>query len=177
MTHEIAVWLFAQQVGMLSLVAGRLTFQYGVDWLKQPHTLAISQSLPLQVEPFDDHQCRAFFSGLLPEGHLRRLIAQQYNVSNQNDFALLKAIGGECAGAITFVAVAEQPPFAGDHAGIEWLDETQLIALLDELRHAPCWPVEMAFVCPLRGLRTNCRWCLMGNALACPKAVSPAPIS
>lgn len=72
MTHEMAVWLFAQQVGMLSLASGRLIFQYGAEWLRQPHALALSQSLPLQIEPFDDHQCRPFFSGLLPEGHLRK---------------------------------------------------------------------------------------------------------
>jgi len=61
MTHEMAVWLFAQQVGMLSLASGRLIFQYGAEWLRQPHALALSQSLPLQIEPFDDHQCRPFF--------------------------------------------------------------------------------------------------------------------
>lgn len=33
---------------------------------------------------------------------MRRLIAQQFQVSGQNDFALLDHIGGECAGAVTF---------------------------------------------------------------------------
>jgi hypothetical protein len=35
---------------------------------------------------------------------MRRLIAQQFQVSNQNDFALLDHIGGECAGAVTFTS-------------------------------------------------------------------------
>lgn len=38
-----------------------------------------------------------------PEGQIRRLIAQQFQVSGQNDFALLDHIGGECAGAVTFL--------------------------------------------------------------------------
>jgi len=74
--HDIGVWLFDQPVGTLSLLAGRLSFQYGADWLAQPNPVALSQSLPLRPDPFDDPQCRAFFAGLLPEGNLRRLIAQ-----------------------------------------------------------------------------------------------------
>ena len=95
MVHDIGVWLFDQPVGTLSLVGGRLSFQYRADWLAKPNALALSQSLPFGPEPFVDHQCRAFFAGLLPEGNLRRLIAQQCQVSSQNDFALLNAIGGD----------------------------------------------------------------------------------
>jgi serine/threonine-protein kinase HipA len=136
MAHEIGVWLFDRPAGTLSLASGRLSFQYAADWLAQPNPSALSQSLPLGPEPFEDHQCRAFFAGLLPEGNLRRLIAQQCQVSSQNDFALLNAIGGECAGAITFVPVG-QALGGTDHAGVEWLDEPQLIAVLDELPRRP----------------------------------------
>lgn len=103
MTSELVVWLYDQPIGTLSVTNGRLGFQYRQEWLAAPNAVALSQSLPLRSEPFLDDSCRAFFSGLLPEGNLRRLIAQQYQVSNQNDFALLNAIGGECAGAITFI--------------------------------------------------------------------------
>ena len=136
MAHDIGVWLFDQPVGTLSLVGGRLSFQYGHDWLAQPNAGALSQSLPLGPDVFDDRQCRAFFAGLLPEGNLRRLIAQQCQVSSQNDFALLSAIGGECAGAITFVPQG-QPTATAEQAGVEWLDEPQLMALLDELPRRP----------------------------------------
>ncbi len=136
MAHDIGVWLSAEPVGTLSLVGGRLSFQYRHDWLAQPDAVALSQSLPLGSDAFDDHQCRGFFAGLLPEGNLRRLIAEQCQVSSQNDFALLNAIGGECAGAITFVPHG-QPAATAVQAGVEWLNEPQLMALLDELPRRP----------------------------------------
>ena len=68
MVHELEVWLFADRVGTLALVDGRLSFRYAPGWLSRPDALALSASLPLQAEPFDDRTSRPFFAGLLPEG-------------------------------------------------------------------------------------------------------------
>lgn len=92
MADELEVWLFERRVGSLSMVHGRLSFAYVPDWLAQSHSAALSHSLPLQAEPFDDCQTRTFFAGLLPEGQMHRLIAQQFQMSGQNDFALLDHI-------------------------------------------------------------------------------------
>lgn len=135
MAHEIRVEWRSQLVGTLSLEGGRLRYRYSPQWLAQPGAAVLSQSLPLQPTPFDDHQCRPFFAGLLPEGHLRRLIAMQCQVSSQNDFALLNAIGGECAGAITFVSAGQAA--AAVPSGVQWLDDSQLIAMLEELPRRP----------------------------------------
>ena len=142
-THELEVWLFDRRVGSLSLVHGRLSFAYAPDWLALPQATALSQSLPLQAEPFDDHQTRPFFAGLLPEGQMRRLIAQQFQVSGQNDFALLDHIGGECAGAVTFLEPGQALPLTngvgatGAAGDVEWLSDEKLITLLDELPRRP----------------------------------------
>jgi serine/threonine-protein kinase HipA len=104
MACELNVWLFDDHIGVLSLIKGRLSFHYQADWLTNPRAIPLSCSLPLQSESFDDLHTRPFFAGLLPEGRVRRLIAQQFQVSGQNDFALLNAIGGECAGVITLLA-------------------------------------------------------------------------
>ncbi len=72
MAHELEVWLFADRVGTLALVDGRLNYCYASDWLEQSSAVALSASLPLQAEPFDDRKTRPFFAGLLPEGRMRR---------------------------------------------------------------------------------------------------------
>ncbi len=136
MAHELAVWLFAEQVGTLLLVDGRLSFAYHPSWLANSDAVALSCSLPLQAAPFDDIRTRPFFAGLLPEGHLRRLIAQRFQVSRQNDFALLDAIGGECAGAVTLLPKDVVPPIAGP-GEVSWLNDQRLSAILDELPRRP----------------------------------------
>ena len=137
MAHELDVWLFADRVGSLSLVQGRLSFCYAPDWLLQPNTVALSMSLPLQAEPFDDQLSRPFFAGLLPEGQLRRLVARQLQVSGQNDFALLDHIGGECAGAVTFLAQGQTLPAAASTEDVRWLSDEEVVAILDELPRRP----------------------------------------
>jgi serine/threonine-protein kinase HipA len=132
-TTSLEVWLLNQRAGTLWLKDGELQFQYRTLWLEQPQAIALSQSLPLQAEAFGDRACRPFFAGLLPEGQLRQMIAQQCQISRSNDFGLLKAIGGDCAGAVSLV-VGDQ---VAEPDAVEWLEQDQLSALLDDLPQRP----------------------------------------
>ena len=137
MVHELEVWLFADRVGTLALVDGRLSFRYAPGWLSRPDALALSASLPLQAEPFDDRTSRPFFAGLLPEGQMRRLIAQRFQVSGQNDFALLDHIGGECAGAVSFLEPGQALRTSAQGDDVQWLSDEDVVAILDELPRRP----------------------------------------
>ncbi len=173
MANEIKVWLFRDQVGTLSLSQGRLGFQYSADWLKRPSPMAISQSLPLQPGIFEDNACRPFFAGLLPEGNLRKLVAHQCHVSSQNDFALLNAIGGECAGAITFLPPGRPLP-SPEEASIEWLDEKQLLALLDELPRRPMLAGRDGMRLSLAGAQDKLPVVFDGQRIGLPKSGQPS---
>ena len=137
MAHELAVWLFDRRIGELALHNGRLQFRYSSEWLAAANASPLSRSLPLQSDAFDDHQARPFFAGLLPEGHVRRLLARQLQVSGQNDFALLDHLGGECAGAVSLLPTGQTPLPAPDAGEIHWLADDELIAILDELPERP----------------------------------------
>lgn len=137
MAHELEVWLFADRVGTLALVDGRLSFWYAPGWLSHRDAVALSASLPLQAGPFDERKTRPFFAGLLPEGQMRSLIAQQFQVSGQNDFALLEHIGGECAGAVTFIAPGQALPGPSRDDDVQWLSDQEVVAILDELPRRP----------------------------------------
>jgi serine/threonine-protein kinase HipA len=104
MSRFLDVFLHARRVGQLEQDgSGNLWFQYASDWLAEENAIALSVSLPLQKERFNRARCRPFFAGLLPESGQRQLIARVLSVSEGNDFALLDKIGGECAGAVSFL--------------------------------------------------------------------------
>ncbi len=158
---------------MLSLDADRLGFAYGARWLAQSGSVALSCSLPLREQAFDDRECRPFFAGLLPEGQLRQLIAQQCQVSSRNDFALLAAIGGECAGAITFLPVGSTPQLVKS-ADIEWLDASALHKLLDELPQRPMLAGRDGLRMSLAGAQDKLPVVFDGNRVGLPKSGQPS---
>jgi serine/threonine-protein kinase HipA len=99
--HKLNVYLYKKLTGQLKMDDhGELSFTYDDHYLKDKSNPPLSHSLPIQKKPFITKFCRPFFGGLLPEAHMRTAIARQLGISEKNDFALLAAIGGECAGAV-----------------------------------------------------------------------------
>ncbi len=82
---------------------GQMAFTYAPSYLNDKKSYPLSQSLPLQKQVYEARECRPFFSGILPEAHLRTVISRHLGISEKNDFALLSAIGGECAGAVSLL--------------------------------------------------------------------------
>ncbi|MCH2038795.1 MAG: type II toxin-antitoxin system HipA family toxin [Rickettsiales bacterium] len=89
-----------------------MQFTYGGEWFSNANAVPLSHSLPLREEPFTRNECRGFFGGILPEESKREMVAKNLGISARNDFAMLEQIGGECAGAITFLPEGETPPVA-----------------------------------------------------------------
>ncbi len=88
----------------------RFCFRYTQDWRTNPEAFPISISLPLADEEYVGHAAHAFFANLLPEGSARTAVCRRLGVSEGNDFALLRAIGGECAGALVITTAHTSPP-------------------------------------------------------------------
>lgn len=132
MARHLEVWLLGERVGTLSQIDGRPSFVYASG-----ATTPLSQSLPIRPEPFDDRETRPFFAGLLPEGGNRKQIAKTLQVSNQNDYALLDSLGGECAGAVTLLEQGQTPPAPDAPPEVRWLDDTKLRQVLDEMPLRP----------------------------------------
>lgn len=107
---NLNVWYQQQLVGYLWRDTGNLIgFRYTTNWLDQAG-FAISQTLPLTSEEFAAAQGGAhrFFANLLPEGGVRENIVRNLKIPN-TDFDLLRAIGGECAGALSILPIEREP--------------------------------------------------------------------
>lgn len=103
-SQKLGVYLHNEFTGYLWLdESRRFSFQYDPGYLKNSDAIPLSLSLPLREGPYLADKARPFFSNLLPEGEVRSLIAKIKQISENNDFKLLEAIGGECAGAVSIV--------------------------------------------------------------------------
>ena len=174
MARELEVWLFAERLGTLALTDGRLNFRYTPDWLSHTDAVPLSRSLPLQAEPFDDHITRPFFAGLLPEGQLRTLIAKQFQVSSQNDFALLDHIGGECAGAVTLLEPRQPLSRLEQGHDVQWLSDEEVVAVLNELPHRPMLAGKDGLRLSLAGAQDKLPVIFDGDRIGLPRNGAPS---
>ena len=135
MSHALDIYLLKEHVGRLTLDKKRkFVFQYEQTWIKHNHAVPLSLSLPLQEVAFEDDDARAFFANLLPESELRKMISRQLHVSEANDFALLEAVGGECAGAVSLLPEGE---LWSDNGEYKALNDHELNQLVHEMPQKP----------------------------------------
>ena len=161
MTKELSVRLHGVQVGVLKLVNGKMEFTYDENAQKP-----ISLSLPLQKEPFKEKVCRAFFGGLLPENpNMRELLAKKYNINVNDDFKLLKEIGRDCAGALSFHEMTE-PQKSYQMLKIEGsiLSDEELTKYLRELPYRPYLGKRLS----LAGAQEKTAVCVINGKIALP---------
>ena len=174
MNRILEVWLLGQSVGQLIQADGRLSFSYSPRWLQSPSAQPLSRSLPLRPEPFDDKATRPFFAGLLPEGDKRKLVAMALQVSPQNDYALLNGIGGECAGAVTLLEPGQQPTGLPSEQYVRWLDDGELITILDELPRRPMLAGKDGLRLSLAGAQDKLPVVFVNGHIGLPKQNTPS---
>ena len=128
--QRLGVFFESRKVGTVAEDEGRFTFAYDPSWLDDQASFSISRSLPLIAGPQAGPAAHSFFANLLPEGRIRALVARRLGISEDNDFALLAALGGECAGAMVVAAAAPKP---AKHA---WrpLDNEELVRLQSHIQ-------------------------------------------
>src|SRR5246500_4826963 len=116
MARTLDVYLHTDIVGHLTQDDdGDMSFQYAASWLQRAGAIPLSHSLPLRPERFRRKECRGFFAGILPEESKREMIARNLGISARNDYAMLERIGGECAGAVTFLPAGPVLPARDYH--------------------------------------------------------------
>ncbi len=136
------VWFEDRLVGHLRRTpAGAVGFSYAPDWAATGG-FPISCSLPLAAGDMSgaDNLAHRFFANLLPEGEFRAQLVGDRKIAN-TDFDLLRAIGGECAGALSILP-AERAP-ARD-ASYRPLADADLARLVEQRGRLPAGSAENA---------------------------------
>ncbi|MBK8451691.1 MAG: HipA N-terminal domain-containing protein [Saprospiraceae bacterium] len=151
---------------------GQISFTYNEQYLEHKGAQALSHSLPLRKETFDFRECRAFFSGILPEGEIREIIARNLGISQRNDFSMLERIGGECAGAITFLPPS-QKLISNDYE-YRTLSTEELGNILKELPNRPLMAGEKGVRLSLAGAQNKLAVHKEGEVISIPLGNSPS---
>ncbi len=149
MSRMLDVYLQDKLAGSLEQTdSGDLAFTYDADYLDEA-SYGISLSLPLQNDAFKGSQVKAFFSGLLPDESVRDRLAKYLGLSEKNSFALLEAVGGDCAGALVLLPHGDNLSESSDD--VEVLDDGRLREVLDLIKRRPMLAGD-----------DGCRFCLAG---------------
>lgn len=175
MARTLEVWWDADRIGLLEQdESGQLSFRYRDDWRNGAEALPISFAMPLTDQPYDDKAARAFFGGLLPEGEKRDLIARRFGVSPRNDYALLDAIGGDCAGALTLLPPGQEPRVTPKKIAYEPLKPDELESILDRLPSKPLLAGENGLRLSLAGAQDKLPVFVADGGIALPLGDTPS---
>lgn len=173
MSRTLDVYLHRDVVGhLIQDDDGRMIFSYAESWLESPGARPLSHSLPLRKERFIQKECRGFFAGILPEQSQRELVARNLGISASNDFAMLEQIGGECAGAVTFMP-AGQPLQESTHRYRDLSDE-ELVDMLKTLPRRPLLAGEEDVRLSLAGAQDKVAVKVSGRRISIPLGGAPS---
>ncbi|MCC6789710.1 MAG: type II toxin-antitoxin system HipA family toxin [Hyphomonadaceae bacterium] len=174
MKRRLSIWWDGQLVGALQIDEhGDMSFAYDTSWLADAARPALSMSLPKRDAPFRRRECRPFFAGLLPEEAQREAVARVLGLSTGNDFALLEALGGDVAGALTFWPEGETPPLYDGGVAAEPLGDNALVELLDTLPMRPFLAGRESLRLSLAGAQSKIPVVLVGGQVALPAPGQP----
>ena len=173
MAKTLDVYLHSEFVGHLTQDnGGQMIFQYAESWLDRRGASPLSQSLPLRKERFSRNECRGYFGGILPEESKREIIARNLGISARNDYAMLEQIGGECAGAVTFVPTGE--PLPESDYRYRTLSSEELAAVLRELPKRPLLAGEEGIRLSLAGAQDKVAVRVDGDEISLPLGGAPS---
>ena len=133
---KLDVYLKDELVGVLEESAAALSFTYDEKYLAANHPEALSFSLPLRVEAYVGEVVENFFSNLLPDDYVRTRLGEILQIPRENTFALLEAIGGDCAGAIALYSEGMNPQSAA-MPSFRKLSDDEAVQILADLEKRP----------------------------------------
>ncbi|PCI37505.1 MAG: toxin HipA [Rhodospirillaceae bacterium] len=167
------VFLHNEFIGKLSYQNGLLSFVYDNGYMREERPLPLSASLPLQGEAFDHALSESFFSGLLPESIIRERLARYLRISAKNTFALLKEIGGECAGAVSVYPEGIRPDTQSEN-NYRILEEDEAHEIISQLDKRPLMAGEDGIRISGAGAQDKLIVALINGKLAIPKRNTPS---
>jgi len=132
---SLDVYLKGKKVGSLVDSPLGMTFAYDADYVTEPRPEPLSHVLPVRAGNYSGSAVESYFSNLLPDDYVRTRIGEILKIPRENTFALLEAIGGDCAGAIAFYRPGVTSATSVDE--YRRLDDDEAVRILADLEKRP----------------------------------------
>lgn len=171
----LGVWRDNKRVGVLWRGSGErlIGFEYDSEWQASGH--AISHSLPLEKRTWlpEEQTAHRWFGNLLPEEQARTALLKRLAIPD-DDFALLAAIGGDCAGALTILPPDQVPTLHWETTPLpldklaQWAAFRERYALMDSDENQPRPRLSLA------GAQDKIPVLLENNTLKLPWGATPS---
>ena len=170
--ESLKVYLNDVQVARLTDNNGAMELVYLPDYAADSRNESLSHTLPLRSDPYGHREVEPFLSGLLPDDIIRTRIGRILQIPRENTFGLLKAIGGECAGAIAFFAEGEGP--VSPAGRFRRLSDAEAGEILDSLERKPLNVGEDGFRISGAGAQDKLIACWKGGKIELPLGGTPS---
>lgn len=159
-------------VGRLTEENGRMTFAYLPEYVACADCEPLSHSLPVRREDYSHEEVEPFLSNLLPDDIIRTRIGAILQIPRENTFALLQALGGDCAGAIAFFPEEDVP--VRRTAKFRALSDEEAGRILDNLESRPLDVGEDGFRISGAGAQDKLIACFSDGRVSLPLMGTPS---
>ena len=171
--ESLDVYLNDRKVGRLDDENGSLSFAYDEGYLADGVREPISHALPLRREPYSHVEVEPVLSNLLPDDIIRTRLGEILQIPRENTFAFLKAIGGDCAGAVAFFP-PDRTPTADAIGEFRELSDDEAGAVLDNLEKRPLDIGEEGFRISGAGAQDKLIACIRDGCVLLPLNGTPS---
>ncbi len=108
MTRQAKIMVEDHFAGVLSeTLDGEFTFQYDGEYINLPNSSPISLTLPKSISLYRSSSLFPFFDGLIPEGWLLDIGAQNWKLNPKDRMGLLLHLCKDCIGNVSVIAIEE----------------------------------------------------------------------
>ncbi len=86
---------------------GKFIFQYDHQYVKEHPFKFITFTMPVSQQPYTDQRLFPIFEGLIPEGWLLDIAAENWKINRNDRMGLLLACCQNCIGAVSVIPMPD----------------------------------------------------------------------
>lgn len=176
---KLKVFFGKEFAGVLASTADQgVVFSYDDSYRTNKSNSALSISMPLSKKEYSQKECLPFFSGLLPEGDVKRRVSDFLHVSESSTLKLLQELGGECAGMISILPenknCSVQKSYAFNNENYELLDDETLYGFIKNINVRPLLKAKKELRLSLAGAQEKLPLVYFDKKYYLPKSDAPS---